>query len=67
MNNRKWRRLLLCIAIPGASVLAGPCGITTLQLRDLVSSTLIRTSVTTLASLVEAATVEQALQQDQQP
>jgi hypothetical protein len=34
---------------------AGPCGITSLQLQDFVTSTFIRTGVTTLAAIVEAA------------
>ena len=41
---------------------AGPCGVTTLQFQDFLTSTLIRTGVTTLASVFEAAVIEQEIQ-----
>lgn len=65
MNKTRWRRLMLGAAVMGGSLLAGPCGITTLQFKDFLTSTVIRTSVTTVASLVGAATVEQALEDEE--
>ena len=62
---RRWRGSLLMVLASGASLFAGPCGITTLQLQDFVTSTLIRTGVTTLASVIEAATVEEATSADE--
>ena len=62
---RRWRGSLLMVLVAGASLFVGPCGITTLQLRDFVTSTLIRTGVTTLASVIEAATVEEATSTDE--
>lgn len=52
--------MLLGTLLAGGCLFAGTCGVTTLQLRDFVTSTVIRTSVTTLASIIEAATVEAA-------
>jgi hypothetical protein len=42
----------------GGCLFAGPCGITTLQLRDFVTTTVIRTVVSGAASAVEAAIIE---------
>ena len=64
MAQRRIRRRVLGLLLAGGCLLSGPCGITTLQFKDFVTSTLIRTSVTTLASVVEAATVEQAIESE---
>ena len=55
-----WRRWVLGAALAGACLFAGPCGITTLQMQDFLTSSLIRTSVTTFFSIVEAATIQSA-------
>jgi len=60
MNRTTWRRSLLGVLLAGGCLFAGPCGMTTLQLQDFVTSTLIRTGVITLASVFEAATIEAA-------
>lgn len=60
MNRTTWRRSLLGVLLAGGCLFAGPCGMTTLQLRDFVTSTLIRTGVTTFAGIFEAATIEAA-------
>ena len=54
MKRKRILTLLSC-----GCLFAGPCGITTLQFQDFVTSTLIRTGVTTLASVFEAATLQQ--------
>jgi hypothetical protein len=51
---------LIGALLAGGCLLSGPCGITTLQLQDFATSTLIRTGVTALASIVEAAAIEAA-------
>jgi hypothetical protein len=53
------QRRLLTMLLAGGCLFAGPCGITTLQFRDFLTNSLIQTSVSTLASLVEAAIVSQ--------
>lgn len=53
------RRLVLAL-LSGGALLAGPCGITTLQLQDFVTSTAIRTLVTTTAQIVEAIIIQNA-------
>ena len=63
MKKTRWRRSLIGVLLAGGSLLGGPCGITTLQLQDFLTSTIIRTGVTTFAAVVEAATIEAA--QDQ--
>lgn len=57
-RNRSRRTLGLLLV--GGTLLAGPCGITTLQFQDFLTSTLIRTTVGTLAQVVEAAIVQDA-------
>ncbi len=57
---RVWRRLLLGVALTGGVLFSGPCGITTLQMQDFITSAVIRTSVTTLASVLESATIDAA-------
>lgn len=64
MTKARWRRSALCLAMTGGFLLAGPCGITTVQFQDFVTSTLIRTTVTTFATIVEAAVVQSATPQD---
>jgi hypothetical protein len=52
------RRLVRWVALSCGCLLAGPCGITSLQLQDFVVSTTIRTLVSTVTAAVEAALVE---------
>ncbi len=59
-RTRIWRRSVIVLALAGGCLFAGPCGITTLQLKDFLTSTVIRTGVTTVASVVEAAVIEAA-------
>ncbi|MCH7704418.1 MAG: hypothetical protein IIB61_04835 [Planctomycetes bacterium] len=56
----KWHRAMIAAIAAGGCLFGGPCGITSLQLKDFAQSALIRTGVTTFASLLEAATIEQA-------
>jgi len=58
MNRRRLRRLLIGGVLACGCLYGGPCGVTTLQFKDFLTSSLIRTSVTTLASLFEAATID---------
>lgn len=58
--NRSWRCSVLGVLLAGACLFGGPCGITTLQARDFLTSSLIRTGVTTLFAVFEAATIEAA-------
>ena len=60
---RVWRRILVGTVLAGGTLLGGPCGITTLQARDFLRSAAIRTSVTTLASVLEAATIDAAAEE----
>ena len=60
MKWTKWRRGLLAAMLAGGCLLSGPCGITTLQLQDFATTTLIRTTVSTLASVVESAIIATA-------
>lgn len=55
---RRWHRSLGCVFLVGGCLFAGPCGITTLQLRDFITTTVIRTVVSGAASAVEAAIIE---------
>ena len=57
MTKAKWRRSFLGIMLAGGCLFAGPCGITSLQMQDFVTSTIIRTTVTTLAAVVESAII----------
>ncbi len=57
---RTWRRILIGPVLIGGTLFAGPCGITTLQAKDFLTSAAIRTTVTTLASVLEAATLDAA-------
>jgi hypothetical protein len=56
------RRRLLAAVMAGGCLFAGPCGITTLQLKDFLTSAGIQTVVSTVATLVETAVVSQAAQ-----
>ena len=58
MKRKTWRRSIVGLALVGGCLFAGPCGITSLQFRDFLTSSLIRTGVTTLATVVEAALIE---------
>ena len=64
MKTASWRRWALCIPLAGGSLFGGPCGITEQQFRDFLVSSVIRTSVTTIASISEAAILENAQQRD---
>ena len=57
MRNARWRRGCLGILLASGCLLSGPCGITTLQFKDFATSTIIRTTVTTLASMLESAII----------
>ncbi len=61
-TKRVGQRILICASLAVGTMLAGPCGITTLQATDFLRSAAIRTTVTTLASVLEAATVDEALE-----
>ena len=58
--NKKRRRSLLGLVLAGGCLFGGPCGITTLQARDFLTSSLVRTGVTTLFAVLEAATLDAA-------
>ena len=64
MKRTRGRRALIGVFLAGGCLLSGPCGITTLQLRDFVNSTIIQTGVTTLAGIIEAAAIEAAQDQE---
>ncbi len=63
MIRRNWRRPLICTVLAGGALLAGPCGVTTLQWKDFLTSTLIRTGVSTVSSVLEAATIDEAIEE----
>jgi hypothetical protein len=48
---------LVAVLVAGACLLSGPCGITTLQAQDFLTSSLIRTGVSTIFTVLEAAIV----------
>lgn len=58
MNKTRWRRSALGVVLAGGCLFAGPCSISTLQLQDFASSTIIRTAVTTFATVLETAIIE---------
>ena len=58
MRKRTLVRPSVCAVLAGGCLFAGPCGITSLQLKDFLTSTLIRSGVTAATSLVEAAIIE---------
>ena len=60
MKRRKTRRGILTAALAGGCLFAGPCGITTLQFQDFITSSIIRTGITTLAAIIESALIESA-------
>ena len=62
-GKRRWRRTVLGAVLAGGILFSGPCGITTLQAKDFLQSALIRTTVTTLASVLEAATIDAATEE----
>lgn len=57
---RSWCRRGAVLMLAGGALFAGSCGITTLQLQDFVTSTAIRTLVSTTAQIVEAIVIENA-------
>jgi len=58
---RKIRLHRVCKALVLSGVVfSGPCGITSLQFRDFLTSTLIRTTTSSLSAIVEAAVVQSA-------
>lgn len=60
MNFHSMRRHLGVLLFASGAMFAGPCGITTLQLQDFISSTAIRTLVSTTAQIVEAIIISDA-------
>ena len=60
MTKKRGRLAALCVAAAGGCLLSGPCGVTTLQLQDFATSSLIRTSVITVATVLEAALIQSA-------
>lgn len=64
MTKTRWRRGLLAVMLAGGCLFSGTCGITTLQLQDFASTTLIRTTVSTLAAVVESAIIAAAQEAD---
>ena len=57
MSKRRWQYRLIGTILSGGLLFAGACGITTLQLQDFITSTLIRTTVTTTAAVIESAII----------
>ncbi len=57
MSKRRWQSGMIRVALVGGLLFAGPCGISTLQLQDFIRSTLIRTTVTTTAAVIESAVI----------
>ena len=64
MKMQTWRRWVMAVVLCGGCLFAGPCGITSLQFQEFITSSLIRTGVSTLASALEAAIVEASQQQN---
>lgn len=62
MRNNTWRRLSLGAVLAGGALLAGPCGITSLQFREFAVSSVIRTVVNTTSAAIEAAILDSATQ-----
>ena len=60
MRKTALRRCVLAAALAGGTLLAGPCGVTSLQLQDFITSTLIRTSVSTVSTILENAILQAA-------
>lgn len=61
MGIKPSKRAMLGVILACGTLFAGPCGISTLQLQDFVTSAAIRTAVTTVASIVEAAVIQAEL------
>ena len=64
VRNRRRKPVILAVLALGGCLFSGPCGLTTLQMQDFLTSTVIRTSVTTLASIFEAAAVQSATEDE---
>ncbi len=58
MKNRRWRRAAMGVLFASGMLYGGPCGVTTLQWQDFVSTTLIRTGITTAVSILEVAIIQ---------
>jgi len=58
MRSLRSARAVCWVALAFGCLFSGPCGITSLQLQDFLVSSTIRTAVTTLAGVVQAALVE---------
>jgi len=58
MSFHSARRRVAIALLAGGALFAGPCGITTLQLQDFITSATIRTLVTTTAQIVEAIIIQ---------
>ena len=64
MRKSRWRRELVAVMLAGSCLFSGACGITTLQLQDFATTTFIRTTVSTLAAVVESAIIAAAQEAD---
>ncbi|MCH7993412.1 MAG: hypothetical protein IIB57_03100 [Planctomycetes bacterium] len=64
MSKRQRQRRLIGTILAGGLLFGGTCGITTLQLQDFITSTLIRTAVTTSAAVIESAIIAAEQQAD---
>lgn len=58
MKNRRGRRVAMGVLLASGMLYGGPCGVTTLQWQDFVSTTLIRTGITTAVSILEVAIIQ---------
>jgi len=58
MRRARSARAVCCLALTFGCLFSGPCGITSLQTQDFLISSTIRTAVTTLATVLQAAFVE---------
>ena len=61
MGIKTSKRAMLGVVLACGTLFAGPCGITTLQFQDFLTSAAIRTAVTTVASIVESTVIQQGL------
>ncbi len=57
MSKTARNKKVLSMVLVSGLLFASSCGITTLQLRDFVTSSIIRTTVTTAAAVLESAII----------
>jgi len=60
MNHRNHKKLASLAVLSTGLLWAGSCGVTTLQLNDFLSSTIIRVGVQSVAALIEATLTNQS-------